>query len=472
MKLPIKHALVLAFAFALVFPATVFATNGMNMIGYGAKATGMGGAGVAYPQDAMAVAYNPASMTEVGQIRFDGTLELFNPPRAVRHVSSTLGQQSNDYTTDVASRNNLFPIPAIGVVMSDPVTPVALGMAIIGAGLGTNYSQSTVDASGNCIKNFYNPCITTVPYKQVGVFLMQMQMLPSIAYRVDEHNSFGASLVIAMQTFRAFGLEAFGDLGFSTSSTNLTNRGNDWSFGGGYRLGYFGTFFNKHLNFGFNYAPQVNMQKFNEYSGLFAGHGEFDIPESYTAGFALKIGEKSHIAFDYERINWATVRSIGNKGPNPYVPGDLNPNGICGVSPSNPNGLDSVSPSCSLGGDLGMGFGWNNQNVYKLGMDYQWSSTLTLRGGFNYAKSPIPSDQVLFNMLAPATTEKHITLGFTKTLDKDSDFTFTLMHAFRHTISGPTVFPPPGYVANGQQGDNASITMVQTSLSFAYGLKF
>ena len=61
MKLLTKHSLALAFALTLAAPVNVFATNGMWMIGYGAKATGMGGAGVAYPQDAMAAAYNPAS---------------------------------------------------------------------------------------------------------------------------------------------------------------------------------------------------------------------------------------------------------------------------------------------------------------------------------------------------------------------------------------------------------------------------
>lgn len=119
-----------------------------------------------------------------------------------------------------------------------------------------------------------------------------------------------------------------------------------------------------------------------------------------------------------------------------------------------------------------MGFGWKDQTVYKLGMDYKWSPTLTVRGGLNYGKTPIQKDQVLFNMLAPATVEKHITFGFTQMLDKDSDFTFTYMHAFRNTIEGPTVFPPAGYTANGMQGNNAAITMAQTSLSFAYGLKF
>jgi long-chain fatty acid transport protein len=114
-----------------------------------------------------------------------------------------------------------------------------------------------------------------------------------------------------------------------------------------------------------------------------------------------------------------------------------------------------------------MGFGWKNQTAYKLGFDYRYRKDLVLRAGYNYGKTPIPEDQVLFNMLAPATVEKHVTFGFTKDLDKDSDFSFTFMHAFENTIRGPTKFPTPG-----STGNNAALTMSQTSLSFAYGLKF
>ncbi len=459
MKLPTKHTLVLAFALALASPAAVFATNGMWMIGYGAKATQMGGAGVAYPQDAMAAAYNPASMTELST-RLDATIELFYPPRAVLHESSTLG------STDTASRDNLYPIPAIGAVMGDPSIPLAMGMGIIGAGLGTNYRQDVTPAP-NCVPNFYNPCITNQPYKNVGVFLMQMQMLPSFAYRLDEHNSVGASLVIAMQTFRAFGLEAFTDLGFTNDTSKLTNQGYNWSFGWGYKLGWFGKFLDQHLNLGLTYAPRVEMTKFNRYSGLFANHGEFDIPPSYAAGLAFKFTPKLDVAFDVVRIQWSKVKSIGNLGPNAANASDFNPNGICGISPSNPTGNDGISPECSLGGDYGMGFGWTDQTVYKLGFAHKYSKDLTLRAGYNYGKSPIPKDQVLFNMLAPATVEKHVTFGFTHDLSKDSDFSFTFMHAFKHTITGPTAFP-----VGGTSGDNAAITMSQTSLSFAYGLKF
>ena len=455
MKSFTTRSFMLASAVALTtLPATVFATNGYFMIGWGAKASAMGGAGVAYPQDGMAAAYNPAGMTEVGEARLDATLELFRPPRAVYHNSGLI-------PADVRSKDDLFPIPAIGAVLSDPSTPIAMGMAIVGAGAGTNYAQSR--------GNLFDPNLTNAAYSRAGVFLMQMQMLPSMAYRWNENHSVGATLVIAMQTFRAFGLEAFGDLGFTTNTEGLTNRGYDWSFGWGYRLGWLGKFMDKKLNVGLNYAPRVNMQKFNRYNGLFAEHGEFDIPENYALGLAYKLTPKSTVAFDVMRILYNDINSIGNPGPNVAVPSDFNTIGPCGISAANPGGLDSVSPECNLGGDYGMGFGWKNQIVYKLGADYKYRKDLTLRAGVNYGTATIPEDQVLFNFLAPATVQKHITFGATWTLANKDDLSLGFMHAFKNTIKGPTAFGPGGKIVDGS---NASISMSQTSLSIAYGLKF
>jgi long-chain fatty acid transport protein len=279
-----------------------------------------------------------------------------------------------------------------------------------------------------------------------------------MAYKVNENHSVGASLVIAAQTFRAFGLEAFASptIPISGDPSKLTNNGYDWSFGWGWRAGWFGKFLDGKLNLGLNYAPRVSMQKFNRYSGLFAENGEFDIPENITAGLAIKLTPKMNVAFDVQRIYWNDVKSIGNPGP--VSTSDFNP--LCpGADPA----------ECKLGGDLGMGFGWTNQTVYKLGFDYRYRTNLVLRAGLNYGKAPIPADQVLFNMLAPATTEKHITFGATYTLANKDELTFGFMHAFENTIEGPTAFRTTGTAGPGV---NAAISMSQTSMSVAYGLKF
>jgi long-chain fatty acid transport protein len=330
--------------------------------------------------------------------------------------------------------------------MSSPHTPFAMGMAIVGAGLGTNYPQS--DGS------FFDPAGGNVAYSRVGVNLVQMQILPSLAFRLNDTHSIGATFVIGMQVFRAFGLETFQDVGFTASNEALTNNNNDWSFGGGLRFGWLGKFLeDDRLMLGVNYSTTVWMQRFNQYQGLFAQQGEFNIPENYAVGLSYKLTKKFNVAFDVQRILWSDVPSIGNPGPNALDPNNFFPPGF---------GL--------LGQDNGMGFGWEDQTVYKLGVDYQYRKNLTVRTGVNYGETPIPENQVLFNLLAPATVELHLTFGATYELKNKSELSFNLMRAFENTIKGQTAFGPIAGVV--PVPSNASLAMSQTSIGIGYGLKF
>ena len=60
MKVLTKRIFALGISIGLVLPASVFATNGYFLIGYGTKARSMGGAGVAFAQDSLAAAADAA----------------------------------------------------------------------------------------------------------------------------------------------------------------------------------------------------------------------------------------------------------------------------------------------------------------------------------------------------------------------------------------------------------------------------
>ena len=79
MRLHAKTACYLVAAGLLLAPTLASATNGYFLIGYGAKSRSMGGVGVAYGQDGLAAAANPAAMTdvEVDTMRIDVGAELF-----------------------------------------------------------------------------------------------------------------------------------------------------------------------------------------------------------------------------------------------------------------------------------------------------------------------------------------------------------------------------------------------------------
>ena len=81
-------------------------------------------------------------------------------------------------------------------------------------------------------------------------------------------------------------------------------------------------------------------------------------------------------------------------------------------------------------------------DTYKFGIEYLVSSELTVRAGYSINEQPIGTDQVLFNILAPAVVEQHITIGATRTLANANELSFSLMYAPSKSISGTNTFDP------------------------------
>ena len=463
MKAYFRYTLLPMLVLAMLLPSVSQATNGYFLIGFGTKSRAMGGTGVAYNMDGMAAAFNPATLVDSTD-EFDIGAELFYPPRAIYHNSSTLGQ------TNERSRKDWFLIPSMGGAYkwNDEIT---LGFAFIGAGLQTSYNQSpnnntcSVSATPNSCATVFNANLISADLSgEAGVELVQTQMLPSISYKLTDKYSVGATFVVGLQYFRAEGIHDFIELGYTRTdpgkgANGVTDEGWDYSVGGGIRLGWLGKFMEGDLDVGVNYSSRVYMSEFERYNNLFAEQGDFDIPENYAIGFAYKAIPDVVIAFDIQRTLYSDVASVGNPGPLANDPSTFYP--LCPIG--------SDQSQCQTGGDLGLGFGWDNQTVYKFGVDWNYSEKMNLRVGMNYGKSPVPEDQVLFNLLAPATPELHVTLGASYLYSKDYEFSFNFMHAFKNTIKGPTAFGPGGAIVTGT---NASMAMEQYSLGAGLAIKF
>jgi long-chain fatty acid transport protein len=114
-----------------------------------------------------------------------------------------------------------------------------------------------------------------------------------------------------------------------------------------------------------------------------------------------------------------------------------------------------------------MGFGWDDANVYKIGIIYDHDKNWSFRAGYNYAESPIKEDQVLFNFLAPAVVEHHATVGLSYRPNKNMEWNVNYMHAFNNTIKGPTALGPSAGLP--VEGENASIDMHINSFGISFG---
>lgn len=466
-------ARILAFTAAVSCSMPGYATNGYFLIGYGSKARALGGASVAIGNDVLSAAANPATLSDLDMkaMRIDISADLFNPPRKVNHNSSLLG---GDYTGK--SGSNLFLIPAMGGAYKFN-RRMTIGMAAVGAGSNTRFDQSLAvceDGDPNTTgSRFFNYNCFGGP--TAGVNLIQMQVLPTVAYQLTKNQSVGFSIALAAQQFRAYGLQAMGapgsPLNFTSDRENLSNRGNDYSYGAGVRLGWLGHFFNKRVSIGLNYSSRVYMTKFDKYKGLFAEQGSFDIPENYALGLALRPTDKLTLLFDLEKINYSDIRSVANPGPDPANTSDFFPTSFGCTSP--PGATSPADNTCALGKDKGMGFGWQSQVVYKVGVQYEYDPTWTFRVGYNYGKAPMPDNQILFNMLAPAVVEHHATLGFTYRQSPNIEWTMSYVHAFKNTVKGDTPFYPAG-ISNIDDLDepNGAASMRQDSIGvmFSYML--
>ncbi len=412
-----RKTLVAAATAAALAPLAAHATTGYFSHGYGIKAKSMGGVGIALPQDALAAATNPAGMALVGN-RLDVGLDWFAPDRGSEVVGNPLF--SGTYN---GNDTKSFLIPEFGY--NRMINPnLALGVSVYGnGGMNTDYKTSPFAALGGS--------------SPAGVDLMQLFVAPTVAWRTGNH-AFGASLNLAYQRFEARGLQPFA--GFSSDPANLTDRGHDNSTGWGLRVGWNGQVLPS-VTLGATYQTKTRMGKFDKYRGLFADQGEFDIPENYGVGIAVKATPKLTIAADIQQINYSDIPAVGNP-------------------------VDCLFTGCQLGGPNGAGFGWRDTTVYKLGLAYEWSPSLTLRGGFVTLKQPIPASQTLFNILAPGVVEDHLTLGATWQLSKQSELTFAYMHAFEKKVNGSGSIPP------GFGGGEANLRMDQNSLGFAWGWKY
>lgn len=413
---------VLAGAMALATAGSAWATNGYFLPGYGFRSQGMGGVGIAYGRDSLSTAANPANAVNTG-MRGDLGFGIFNPERHAA-VGTGTGLPGGDSTPgggsafgfvgNTESDLKYFIMPEMGFSMPlDDKLHIAL--AVVGnGGMNTSYPQ-------NFFSFFGNPPADS----KVGVDMMQLLVPISVAYKVNENHAFGASLVLAETRFRAYGLEAFANFpGVPSNSKYVTGNGFDYSYGAGFKLGWLGEFMDDKLAVGVTYASRTWMSNFDKYRSLFAEQGDFDIPENYGIGIAYKPVKNLVIAADVVRINYNDVASVGNRGPG-INPGGLGTGGIPALS----------DPSKQLGKDEGMGFGWENQTVYKLGIQYGVNNRLQVRAGYNYGKSPIPDDQVTFNLLAPATVEKHYSVGFTYRANDMLEVTGTYMHAASNSQS-------------------------------------
>jgi long-chain fatty acid transport protein len=408
------------------------ATNGYFPHGYGMKAKGMAGVSTAMAHDSLGGATNPASMVWVGN-RMDIGLDIFMPDRDAERSGAGFPTLNGKVVSDKGT----FYIPEFGYnrMLRDNLS---VGVSVYGnGGMNTSYPQGDFNCGAG-------PANMLCGSGSLGQDMSQLIIAPTVAYKLNAQHAVGASLLLGYQQFKAYGLQAFdnppGFPPFTSAPGSVTNNGYDSSTGVGLRLGYQGRI-NDWLTLGAAYAPKMSMGRFDKYKGLFADSGDFDIPSHYSIGAAFTPAPGWTVAVDIGRINYSDVPSVNN--------------------PS--------SAQAPLGAPNGPGFGWQDVDVFKIGVAWRMSDAWTLRAGYNRGDNPIGPADVTFNIIAPGVIKDHYTAGFTWTMDKSNEITGALMYAPRQTVTGSSLF---NAVLGPGAGGNETISMKETSLGVSWGWKF
>jgi long-chain fatty acid transport protein len=418
----IKRFLVgLLTAFLLVLlTGPVDATNGYFATGYGTESKGLAGAGVAIATDTLAPALNPAVLVFVPN-RIDVGAGLFNPNRSydVSGAPSGFPGTFGLAPGTVHSGSTLFAVPSFGASWKLGTKGV-FGIAMYGnGGMNTNYGAPTFGVA------------------PAGVDLSQMFIAPTYAIKLAEHHAIGVTGIVAYQRFEAKGLQAFAP--FSSDADCLTNNAHANSFGGGVRVGYAGDL-SRYVSVGASYQSRIWMQKFGVYKGLFAQNGGFDVPSSWVVGVAVKPTANIDLLADVQQVRYSEVKSIANT---------LLPNLV----------------QASLGGQAGPGFGWRDMTTFKFGVQQRVHPGWSWRAGYSYGRQPIPSAEVLFNILAPGVEQHHASIGLSRTVRRGQDLSVAITRAFSHTVTGPNPLEAPGRQQVG-------LTMNQWDLQVGYSFRF
>lgn len=366
--MPIKKNIkTLLTTLTLGLPLAAHATNGDQLLGVSAMQWGMGGAVVAAPQDTATIFVNPAGLSQLGleEVRFDLSPGFMNPPREV-----------NDNQSD----SDLFFLPSGSVAFkSSDKLYFGVGLAAQ-AGFGVDFAD-TVAKPGS--QSF----VTTK-----GL----LKLAPSVAYKVNDKLSFGASLNIAYQS-----------LALSNSALNFPQ---NQQFGYGVTLGTI-YHINDKWQLGASWVSKTDIadHEFNTTEGKFTM--DLDVAEQLSVGLAYKPNPGLLVEADVKWINYSDTMGYA---------AIVRPAGYTGTVPA------------------GMNFGWDDQVVFSLGVQKTLSPKTDIRFGLNYGSSPIGAEDVDNNIGSLAIPELHLSAGLTRKLTKKVSTSLSYTRAFENEITSNT----------------------------------
>jgi long-chain fatty acid transport protein len=381
MKSLVRISLVLALA--AVMTTGLFA-NGLNLNGFGARATAMGGAFVGLANDYTAVFFNPAGLALLKKGGFGLSGDLLMP--GARY---TLGPYSMETTGKKYPAGLLGYFQPIGeniVVGVGAYTLSGLGAAWDNTGLEATLVAPTPPAA-------FTPALGAYKWES---FIGSVTLAPSIAVKLTDMLYLGATFNINYGFFKT---DQWGQYMVITPPVPplLVNFGQHtmdvkgWGFGA-----TFGVLVKpaEWISLGATFRTQAKMSLSGKTEianinliGLENESGttmSVVSPMWLAGGIAVKPIEQLTLTFDAQYTNWSKLDQIAVEFDDPVW-------------------------AAGLGDEAALLLNWKNKTQLRFGAEYDLGN-LAIRGGYYYDPAPAPDETL--NILTPSFTFNSLNAGF------------------------------------------------------------
>lgn len=416
-----KTKLALAIATAGLFSSQAFATNGMNMEGYGPVSTAMGGTASAYNNGLGGMMNNPSTM---GMGAIEGNKIQVALGNLRPNVSSSM-----DGMPDADSSGDSYLMPGFGFAMKrDRFT---YGIGVLGqGGMGTEYGADSFLAmgTGEEVRSEVGVGRVVLPLNydvtdkfNVGAsidYVWAGMDLKMAAQASDLQNMVADGTTMPVNTLMGNFLTMTGGTQITAARFDFSNNddftGEATGTGFGGKLGFtykasdmvtLGASYHTKTNLSDLTTSNATMTMYDDTGASMPVSGkikvkDFQWPATFAMGLSVKPNDKWMINADIKHIGWKDVMKSFK--------------------------MDFITESY---GTLAveMPQNWKDQTVFMMGAQYKATDALAVRAGVNLSSNPVPDSTL--NPLFPATIENHITGGFGYDFNDNSTVDFSLAYA-------------------------------------------
>ncbi len=378
---------------------------GFRLSEQSAKANGMGNAFTAVADDASAVWYNPAAITELDKTQVSLGSVMIAPEMEHKNTNGT--------TDKIAKRLHVPPQLYATHRLNEKIS--------LGFGVNAPFGLQTNWGTGSLTR-----AVATL--SDIKAFNYNL----NTAYKVNDKLSLGAGIDY-------MNIEAVLNSWIIPLSKEfeLEGDGSGW----GYNLAAFYKL-NERWNLGANYRSQVKIDvdgtaKLGTTSN--SAKTELTLPDTFQLGAAYKANDKWMFSVTADYTNWTTYRNLRIE-TNTLTP-------LIGTNVKNyPKNWKSV---------------W----AYRLGTEYNYSENLKLRGGFFYDMNPVK--EKYFENRVPDTDRIAFSIGAGYTRgNMVFDFSYTYLKFVERKIDSSIQDDSLGNVLNGKYNAFAHLPAFSVSYKF------